>query len=203
MKHVFEKSVIHRQLISTEKQNVDPFIDLLRRSSNSMMVYSTIVFLLTILKLSAGRNIHASTVQKDLQAVESIVLPIPSVPLMSPILNVPIATSDSLPITASVVSVPEVTFARGSNTFNIPTRGTSTTGPHRILTATEAPVRWCGEDEDNEELTLADLEVGSGSEELPPAIAEQWRKNHPDEQFTDDDSIDSFELEHTRIEVLL
>lgn len=171
-----------------------------------MLVYSTILFLLTVIKLSAGRNIHAaSTIQQDLQAVQSIVLPIPSVPALPAIQNDSMATSNLLPITASLTSVPELTFARGGPSFHVPARGTSTTGivVNRLLTATEAPVRWCGEDEDNEELTLADLEVGSGSEELPPAIAAQWRKNHPDEQFTDDDPLDSFELEHTRIEVLL
>lgn len=76
-----------------------------------------------------------------------------------------------------------------------------------MATMTESPVLWCGEDEDNGELTLADLEAGSGSDEIPPelrgAAREEWRKNHPDEQLSEDDRFDSYELENTRIEVLL
>lgn len=75
-----------------------------------------------------------------------------------------------------------------------------------MTSMTETPLLWCGEDEDNVELTLDDLEAGSGSDEIPPELRgiarEEWRKNHPDEQLSDDDTFDSYEMENTRIEVI-
>lgn len=68
---------------------------------------------------------------------------------------------------------------------------------------TEIPFHWCDE---SDELTVHDLE-GSGSDEVPDSmkglVTDEWRENHPDEQISDDDPMDSYELEtKTIVEVL-
>lgn len=170
-----------------------------------MGLYSMIVLLVTLLKLSQCRNLQQTPITRA-DTTATVIAVSPAIPITPAILS-PNRIQLSTP-------VPNLELARVATSAQsaVPlTLGTMSMArvsvPVRQLTVTETPVRWCGEDDDNRELTLADLEAGSGSDELPPElrgiVTDEWRKNHPDEQLSDDDPLDSYELENTRVEVLL
>lgn len=172
-----------------------------------MELYTLALLLVTLFKLGQCRNLQQAPVFRD-DATASVIAASAAIPLIPAVLS-------PSPIVFTT-PVPNLEAARVATSAQLPQVQKSALGaisaarasvPVRLLTVTETPVRWCGEDDDNHELTLADLEAGSGSDELPPElqgiVTDEWRKNHPDEQLGDDDPLDSYEVENTRVEVLL
>lgn len=174
-----------------------------------MMVISTIVFVIVVLVKSGHcRNVYSPLESREPQeaaaAIASDLPVVPENPAMSELLfltrSKPQASPPSQISRASrlraIVIPPSTTYTM--RPLDVPVPG--------MTSMTETPLLWCGEDEDNVELTLDDLEAGSGSDEIPPELRgiarEEWRKNHPDEQLSDDDTFDSYEMENTRIEVI-
>lgn len=172
-----------------------------------MGFYTLALLLVTLFELGHCRNLQQAPVLRD-DTTASVIAASAAIPLipavLSPsriLLTTPAPNLEAALVATSVQSpqaqksaLEAISAARGSV-------------PARLLTVTETPVRWCGEDDDKRELTWAELEAGSGSDELPPElrgiVTDEWRKNHPDEQLSDDDPLDSYELENTRVEVLL